>query len=196
MKAVVIMRMIPAVCLLLVAGPGWAELEDDAEVTLRLLEDDEGEEQVVRELSLPAEASEQGRISSAFGLATANAARRRAAEGDEAVEDETEIEGIVEGEGEEVERELIALPEAASDQARESAAFGLETANEARERGRELGQERAQEAREAAAERREEARLTTGQERAAEARERATGRGEAAEGRGRPDETPRGRPRD
>ncbi len=42
----------------------------------------------------------------------------------------------------------IELPAGASEQARESAADGHETANEARERGREFGQERAREARE------------------------------------------------
>lgn len=60
----------------------------------------------------------------------------------------------------------IELPEDASDTAREAAAFGLDTANEARERGRDFGQERAEQAREQARE--------FGQDRAAEARERAT----------------------
>lgn len=59
----------------------------------------------------------------------------------------------------------IELPEDASDTAREAAAFGLDTANEARERGRDFGQERAEQAREQAQE--------FGQDRAAEARERA-----------------------
>ncbi len=42
----------------------------------------------------------------------------------------------------------IRLPEAASDQARESAAEGLETGSDARDKRREFGQERAREARE------------------------------------------------
>lgn len=42
----------------------------------------------------------------------------------------------------------IRLPDAASDQARESAAEGLDTANEARDKHREFGQDRAREARE------------------------------------------------
>ena len=50
----------------------------------------------------------------------------------------------------------IRLPTPVSDQARESAASGLETANEARERGREFGQERAEQAREAGREARQE----------------------------------------
>jgi hypothetical protein len=50
--------------------------------------------------------------------------------------------------GEEDYVEEIRLPEQASDQARESAAGGIETANEARERGRDFGQERAEQARE------------------------------------------------
>lgn len=52
----------------------------------------------------------------------------------------------------EVERVIseIQLPQKASPVARERAAEGLETANEARERGREFGQERAEQAREAA----------------------------------------------
>jgi hypothetical protein len=45
----------------------------------------------------------------------------------------------------------IRLPEQASPVARERAAKGLETANEARERAREFGQERAEQAREGAA---------------------------------------------
>jgi hypothetical protein len=43
----------------------------------------------------------------------------------------------------------IELPERAAERARERSAFGLETANQARERSREFGQERAAEAREA-----------------------------------------------
>lgn len=42
----------------------------------------------------------------------------------------------------------IRLPESASDEARENAAHGLDTANRAREKRREFGQERASEARE------------------------------------------------
>lgn len=42
----------------------------------------------------------------------------------------------------------ITLPENASPQAHENAAYGLNTANEARRRGREFGQERAEQARE------------------------------------------------
>lgn len=45
----------------------------------------------------------------------------------------------------------IQLPQQASPVARERAAAGLETANEARERGREFGQERAEQARDRAA---------------------------------------------
>lgn len=42
----------------------------------------------------------------------------------------------------------IRLPDTASDEARENAAFGLDTANSAREKRREFGEERASEARE------------------------------------------------
>lgn len=42
----------------------------------------------------------------------------------------------------------LTLPEDAAEQARESAANGLDTANEARTRGRDFGQDRAAEARE------------------------------------------------
>jgi hypothetical protein len=51
--------------------------------------------------------------------------------------------------GEETLGARIELPERAAVRARERSAFGLETANQARERGREFGQERATEAREA-----------------------------------------------
>jgi hypothetical protein len=51
--------------------------------------------------------------------------------------------------GEETLGARIELPERAAERARERSAFGLETANQARERGREFGQERAAEAREA-----------------------------------------------
>lgn len=54
----------------------------------------------------------------------------------------------------------LSLPESASQQAVESAQFGLDTANEARERGREFGQERAQEARERAQDARERGQAT------------------------------------
>ena len=64
-------------------------------------------------------------------------------------DDDVEMEVVSDPEaGEEEFVEEIRLPEQASDQARESAAQGLETANEAREGGREFGQERAEEARE------------------------------------------------
>lgn len=50
--------------------------------------------------------------------------------------------------GEEDFVDVISLPDEASDVARERSAFGIETANEARERGRDFGQERADRARE------------------------------------------------
>lgn len=60
----------------------------------------------------------------------------------------------------------IELPEGRPDQAAEASAYGLETANAAREQGRDFGQERAEQAREQAQE--------FGESQAAEARERAT----------------------
>gem|GEM_PF-6059734 len=73
------------------------------------------------------------------------------------VDDDLVLEVIDDADaGEEDFVDEIRLPEQASDQARESAASGLETANEARERGRDFGQERAEQAREAGREARQE----------------------------------------
>ncbi len=167
----------------LMTGPVRAQEQDLDDVILDVLDEGEGEETVVRELTLPEAASDQGRQSSAFGLATANAARQRGGEenGEEPVEGQEEGEEPEEGE-DSVERTPLSLPETASDQARESSAFGLATANEARERSREFGQDRAADAREAAAERADEAR-TAGQERAAEAREKGEAAREAGQAR-------------
>lgn len=81
----------------------------------------------------------------------------------------------------------IELPEDASDTAREASAFGLDTANDARERGRDFGQERADQARDQARE--------FGQDRAEQAREQAQefGRDQAAEARERATEGARDR---
>lgn len=64
-------------------------------------------------------------------------------------DDETEDTMTVVEEGQTPEDVVhtLALPEDASDQARESAAFGLDTANRAREDGRAFGQEMAERAR-------------------------------------------------
>lgn len=196
MKAIGMIRVITVVGLLLPALHAWSQPEEDRDITLRLLDETEGEEQVMRELALPAEASEQGRISSAHGLATANAARQRSGEAegtadDEAIDTSGDDEDVAVSDDEEsVEHAVIELPAEASEQARESAAFGLDTANAAREGGRAFGQERADEARERVAERREEARQQAGQERAAEARERASERGGPEQGQGRPEVIP------
>lgn len=58
-----------------------------------------------------------------------------------------DVVGESESEPEEVTSE-IRLPDSVSDEARENAAFGLDTANSAREKKREFGEERASEARE------------------------------------------------
>ena len=163
MVIVAILLWIPAVT------PVWSQSadDDDAAITLRLLEEGEGEADVVRELALPPAASDEGRGSSALGLAMANRVR-----------------GVAEdAEASDTEREAgqLTLPETASDEARERAAFGLETANEARERGREFGQERAEAAREEAADRRDQAQAVSGRERAEAAREEAADRRDQAQ---------------
>lgn len=58
-----------------------------------------------------------------------------------------EVVGEVEAQPEGL-TDAITLPEEAAAEARQSAAFGLETANRAREKGEESGQEQAEEARE------------------------------------------------
>lgn len=68
---------------------------------------------------------------------------------DSASEDEVTIEVVGEAEAQpEGLTDTISLPEEAAEQAHESAAFGLETANRAREKGEDFGREQAEEARE------------------------------------------------
>lgn len=84
----------------------------------------------------------------------------------------------------------IRLPEPAARQGRESAAQGLDRADEAREGGRDFGRDRAAEARERAAEARD--RAAEARERGRAARDAAGDRDESGErgNGGRPDERP------
>lgn len=82
---------------------------------------------------------------------------------------------VEEGQAPEDVVQTLALPDDASDQARESAAFGLDTANRAREGGRELGEEMAERAR--GGDRGEEIRDTVGDARSDRGGDRGGDRG-------------------
>lgn len=85
--------------LFLLAGPAWAQ---DDDMTMEVVEDaDADENEYVEEIVLPAEAADEAHENAAFGIETANEARKRAGE--------------------------------------DGRAFGQETASEARELGRDAG---------------------------------------------------------
>ncbi len=165
---------------LLVAGTTVHGQVGDLDVTLRVLDEGEGEAEVMQDLRLPDAAAERGRVQSAPGLAIASAARVGRGGDDSEPVDADDPAPPAENPPPEI--TPLELPAEASDQARESAAYGLDTANEARERAREHGQARADEARQSALERRDDAQAAA-QERAAVAREQGEAAREAAQSR-------------
>lgn len=123
--------------------PAFADGEtDDLDVTVSVVEADGSVEDVVNVIELPEEASEVARETSAFGLATANAARQR---GDEDVEEEIgDVEEELAGELEEAgETEAVAgeVAAQAADQAREAVKNAEEAAQEAAKNANEAAEE-------------------------------------------------------
>jgi len=60
---------------LALSSAAWAQQQQDLEVTMRVVPANASAGAATGEIKLPATASLQGQVSSAFGLATANAAR-------------------------------------------------------------------------------------------------------------------------